>query len=381
MKKKPFEVLIQNHSAKTNFYWDNNRLFLIGKWNLKNLTSFRSFIKKLSISGTKIIIDSSKLENLDTAGAWYIYKLFKYLESKKIAYELENMSMHYQGLLEMVIKQAQNTQSTERQKLVNPLERIGLATDEFLREALAWLYFIGEVFITFLNTLRHPARLRWNYLWVVLENNGYHALPIVGFLSFLIGVVLTYQIGIELQVYGANIFIINLLGLGIFREFAPLMTAIIITGRTGSAFTAQLGLMKSNEEIDALRTMGHSPTEFLIIPRIIGMMIIMPLLIVWSDIFGILGGMFMAKTQLGISYFDFLSRFPKAVTLTTFLIGMIKAPVFAMIIASVGCFHGFQVSGSSESIGSQTTKSVVMAIFMIIIADAIFSIILSWLGI
>jgi len=226
-----------------------------------------------------------------------------------------------------------------------------------------------------------PSRFRWKYFLNNLEINGFRAIPIIAFLSFLIGVVLTYETGLQLRNYGANIYIITLLGTATFREFAPLMSAIIIAGRTGSAITAQLGLMKVNEEIDALRTMGHSPMELLVIPRVFGLIIALPLLIVCADIFGILGGMVMSKAVLSIGYSTFIERFPTNVTLTSFTIGMVKAPVFALIIAVVGSYEGFRVSGSSESIGLQTTKSVVLATFMIIIADATFAIVLSWLNI
>jgi len=192
---------------------------------------------------------------------------------------------------------------------------------------------------------------------------------------------LTYQIGIQLEFYGANIYIVGFLGIAILREFGPLLAAIILAGRTSSSYTAQLGLMKANEEIDALKTMGIAPLELLIFPRIIGLIIVMPLLTVWSDIFGLLGGMLMSNATLGVSIRAFLEQFPQDVTLSSFVIGIGKAPVFAMIIAAVGCYHGLRVAGSATSIGEHTTKSVVLAIFLIIIADAIFSIIFSYLGI
>ncbi len=261
------------------------------------------------------------------------------------------------------------------------LENIGKFSVIHLKNIRDWFAFIGQIGISSLTQLRHPSRIRWKYFFNVIDKNGFRALPIIGFLSFLIGVVLSYQIGVELQAYGANIFIIELIGISILREFGPLITAIIIAGRTGSAYTAQLGLMNVKEEIDALRTMGHSPIELLVLPRVFGLIVIMPLVIVWADIFGVLGGMFMSKHAFEITYTTFLHQFPEDVSLTSFMIGMGKAPVFAAIIATVGCFHGFGVRGSSESIGSQTTKSVVIAIFLIIIADAAFSIVFSWLNI
>jgi len=211
----------------------------------------------------------------------------------------------------------------------------------------------------------------------VVYKTGYQALPIIALLSFMIGVVITYQMGVQLKSYGANIFIVDLLGLSVLREFGPLLTAIMVAGRTGSAFTAELGTMKVNREIDVLNTMGVTPAELLLLPRIIGLVIALPLLTMWADIFGVLGGMVMSKDMLGIHWQDFLLRFEQQIPVRALLIGLGKAPVFALIIASIGCFEGMQVKGSADSVGKQTTRSVVWAIFFIIVADAIFSVLFS----
>jgi phospholipid/cholesterol/gamma-HCH transport system permease protein len=183
--------------------------------------------------------------------------------------------------------------------------------------------------------------------------------------------------GLQLRNYGANIYIVDLLGLSVLREFGPLITAIMVAGRTGSAFTAQLGIMKINQEIDALDTMGVTPAELLILPRIAGLFITLPLLTLWSDIFGVVGGMVMSNNMLGITWYDFLQRFPHVIPLKTLIIGLGKAPVFALIISSIGCFQGVRVDGSASSVGLNTTRSVVLSIFFIIVADAAFSIIFS----
>ena len=185
--------------------------------------------------------------------------------------------------------------------------------------------------------------------------------------------------GLQLETYGANIFIAYLSGMAIFREFSPLITAIIVAGRTSSSFTAQIGSMKLNEEIDALKTMGLSPTELLVLPKVLGLLFVLPLVIFWSDIFSILGAMIMSKFMLHVGYFDFLSRLQIDVGFKQLMLGLYKAPAFALLIALVGCFQGFQVTSNADSVGSQTTKSVVQALFLIIITDAIYSIIYSWM--
>jgi phospholipid/cholesterol/gamma-HCH transport system permease protein len=193
----------------------------------------------------------------------------------------------------------------------------------------------------------------------------------------MIGIVIAYQMGNQLRNYGANIFIVNLLGLSILREFGPLITAIMVAGRTGSAFTAQLGMMKINQEVDALNTMGVTPAQLLLLPRLIGLLIVLPLLTVWADIFGTIGGMVMANSLLGVTSHDFLQRFQHEIPLRALLIGLYKTPVFALLIGSIGCFQGMQVRDTADSVGKNTTKSVVLAIFFIIIVDAIFSVIFS----
>ncbi|OAD19402.1 ABC transporter, permease protein [Candidatus Thiomargarita nelsonii] len=200
-------------------------------------------------------------------------------------------------------------------------------------------------------------------------------------LAFLTGVVLAYQGGSQLSQYGANIFIVDLVGITLLRELAPLLTAIIVAGRSGAAYTAQIGTMRVTDEIDALRTLGIAPMELLVLPKLLALIILMPLLSAFADIVGILGGMLIANFSFGVSVTDFLDRLPEAVSLTNYLVGIGKAPVFAAIIALVGCYQGFQVSGGADSVGKQVTVSVVHAIFLVIVVDALFSILFNWLGI
>lgn len=257
---------------------------------------------------------------------------------------------------------------------------IGKESWHKLTQAKDFIKLLGELSIKLVESFAHQ-RFQLTSIASNIESAGIKALPIIALLAFLIGVVLAYQMGLQLKTYGANIFIAYLSGMALFREFSPLITAIIVAGRTSSAFTAQIGSMKINEEIDALHTMGLSPTELLVIPKVLGLLLVFPLLIFFADIFSILGAMFMSKLMLTVSYHDFLARLKESVGIKQFMLGIYKAPVFAIIVALVGCFQGFLVESSADSIGSQTTKSVVQALFLIIIADAIFSIIYSWIGV
>lgn len=257
---------------------------------------------------------------------------------------------------------------------VGVLARLGMRAAAAVEQSVALLAFIGECAVALAGWLAHPARIRWRPILFNIRSAGFDALPIVGLLAFLLGIVVAYQGADQLRQYGANIFVADLIGLSMLREFAPLITAIIIAGRSGSAYAAQIGAMSVSEEIDAMRTLGIAPLEMLVLPKIIALVIVLPLLTVFADVLGVFGGMLMARAQLDVGFPEFLDRFTKAVSVTDYLIGICKAPVFAGIIAVVGCFQGFRAQGGADSVGRQTTRSVVQAIFLVIVADALFSI-------
>jgi phospholipid/cholesterol/gamma-HCH transport system permease protein len=254
------------------------------------------------------------------------------------------------------------------------LERIGKATCAAYAQTHALLGFVGENAMTLAAWIAHPAQIRWRPILFNLRGGGFDALPIVGTLSFLLGIVVAYQGAGQLRQYGANIFVADLVGLSMLREFAPLMTAIIIAGRSGSAYAAQIGTMEVTQEIDAMRTIGIAPLEMLVLPKLLALVIALPLLTVFADVLGVAGGMLMARAQLGVGFDEFLERFSKAVSTTSYLVGLGKAPVFAAIIVLVGCFQGFRTRGGADSVGLQTTRAVVQSIFLVIVADALFSV-------
>jgi len=254
------------------------------------------------------------------------------------------------------------------------LERWGQYVTTAAAQAYALLGFLGESALALAGWLAHPARIRLRPILFNLRSGGFDALPIVGTLSFLLGIVVAYQGADQLRQYGANIFVADLVGLSMLREFAPLMTAIIIAGRSGSAYAAQIGTMAVTQEIDAMRTIGIAPLEMLVLPKLLALVIALPLLTVFADLLGVFGGMLMARAQLGVGFAEFLERFSKAVSVTSYLVGIGKAPVFAAIIVLVGCFQGFRTQGGADSVGRQTTRAVVQSIFLVIVADALFSV-------
>ncbi len=254
------------------------------------------------------------------------------------------------------------------------LHRTGLQTVATGQQGLDFLTFIGQVALAGASMLRYPSRMRWRVFLHELQIGGFDALPIIGLTAFLLGVVVAYQGADQLRNYGANIFVVELVGYAMLREFAPLISAIIIAGRSGSAYAAQLGTMVVNEEVDALSTIGIDPLQRLVWPRILALAIALPLLTVFADIAGVFGGMVMASTQLDIGFAEFLARFGRVMQGTALLVGVGKSFVFAFIIVLVGCFQGLRTRGSADSVGRQTTVSVVQAIFLVIVADALFSV-------
>ena len=352
-----------------------------GMWTLQGIPLLERHIAQLvwPVSGA-VIFDGAAVTALDSAGAWLIFRTLRQLERIGLSVTIRGLRPEHQALLQLIQTHASGERAP---RLPRPsfLNRFGRNVWRHLDEFHGLVAFLGEIAVAMLRSLAHPSRIRWRATLYNLQIAGFNALPIVGLLAFLIGVVVAYQGSIQLVRYGANIFVADLVGLSILREMAPLLTAIVVAGRSGSAYAAQIGTMKVTEEIDALHTIGVSPMELLVLPKMLALLVALPLLTVYADILGVLGGMIVAQTQLNVSFADFLDRFEDAIKMSSFLVGLGKAPVFAAIIALVGCFQGFRVSGSADSVGRQTTVSVVQSIFLVIVFDALFSVILSWLKI
>ena len=331
--------------------------------------------------GAEISLDGSAVTAMDTAGAWLVWRLLRTLERDGVRVSLRGLRPEHKALLEMVEATGVGTAGTASAAAAPPLERIGVFAWGAGRQLFETLAFIGEVARSAFRSASRPARIRWRTVLYNVRTAGFDALPITGLLCFLMGIVIAYQGATQFRRYGANIFVVDLVGLAMLRELSPLLTAIIVAGRSGSAYAAQIGTMKVTEEIDALRTVGIAPLELLVLPKILALAIALPLLTVYADMLGVAGGMVMAKSELGVSYPDFVDRLQYALLLSDFLVGIGKAPVFAAIIAVVGCFQGFQVTGDAESVGRRTTISVVQSIFLVIVADSLFSVIFNFLGI
>ncbi|OGV26569.1 MAG: ABC transporter permease [Legionellales bacterium RIFCSPHIGHO2_12_FULL_37_14] len=353
----------------------------VGKWSILALNYLSQILPSSPLpQNQEIILDGAQITDLDSSGALILTHFIAKLKDLQNKVELVNFHSGHKDILDLVIKQEPNLDLPPKPiKHEDLLLVIGKETIQKTHQVDEFIILLGNLTIHFFTALRYIKRFHLPSIISLIYSTGLTALPILGLLAFLIGVVLAYQMGLQLETYGANIYIAYLSGLAIFREFGPLITAIIVAGRTSSSFTAQIGSMVINEEVDAIHSMGLSAVELLVLPKVIALTFIFPLLIFWSDVFSVLGSMFMSKSYLGVGYIDFLDRLRDSVGSEQFYRGLYKAPAFSIIIALVGCFQGFRVQASTDSIGFQTTKSVVQAIFLIIVADATYSVIYSWM--
>lgn len=355
--------------------------FCRGDWTLAGIEDLDSRLAGVNWPNKDLQLDGSGIGAIDTTGALRLLNLVAELERAGHPVTLIGLRPEQRALLDLVReRRADAGVSAPPLTRSNPLERLGRAFVSHAQAALQFLGFVGEAAVSLVHALWRPDRLRWRALFGNIEDAGVRALPIIALLAFMLGIVIAYQGGQQLKIYGANIFIVELISLTMLRELAPLITAIIVAGRTGSAYTAQIGTMQITEEVDALRTIGIAPMDLLVLPKLLALVIALPLLTVFADALSLFGGMVMAQALLDVSFTDFLERVPRVVTLTSFLLGVGKAPVFAAIIALVGCYQGFHVRGGADSVGRQTTVSVVQSIFLVIAADALFSVVLGGIG-
>jgi phospholipid/cholesterol/gamma-HCH transport system permease protein len=362
-----------------------NKLAIGGAWTIAESARLDPQLLALQWSGRgAITIDASAVSRLDSAGAWLLLRTRRALEAGGNKVSHFDLPELYRPLIDSLDQTRQSEAIVSRipHGFRGRLYRIGRAVVHAYSQAVSMLGYLGRVTVETGEALAQPKHnLRVAAMFHQVEETGINALPIVGLLAFLIGVVLAYQGADQLKRFGAEVFTINLVGVGVLREIGGLITAIIVAGRSGSAFTAHIGTMRVNEEIDAMQTMGLNTVDTLVLPRIVGLVIALPLLTFYADVLGMIGGAFMCYFQLGITIPVFLRQLNEAVSVNTLMVGLIKAPVFAFVIALVGCYEGFQVERNAASVGLLTTRSVVESIFAIIVLDAAFSVMFSVLGI
>jgi phospholipid/cholesterol/gamma-HCH transport system permease protein len=356
-----------------------------GAWRVASAAALDHQLQALDPGTARAVrIDLAAVESLDSAGAWLLLRTERELGARGLAVSVENVRPEIEPLLRKVADSTGKA-GVQRRRFHRGhgyrefARRVGEATVWILLQVQELVGFLGLVSVTTLRTIRHPSRLRVVSLVNHMERTGVAAMPIVGLISFLIGVVLAYQGADQLRNFGAEIYTVNLLGIGVLRELGILLTAIIVAGRSGSAFTAEIGAMKVNEEVDAMRTLGLDPIEILVLPRLFALVLTLPLLGFYANLMGLLGGAIMSWASLGIVPPLFVRQLQSALFGWTFWLGPLKAPFFAAVIALIGCYQGLKVSQSAESVGRLTTVSVVESIFLVIVLDAGFSIVFSFL--
>jgi phospholipid/cholesterol/gamma-HCH transport system permease protein len=341
------------------------------------ITRAASIQREIDAESDPLTIDLSGVERMDTVGAWLVYRAVRDRGAKEAGATPES-----QSLLDQVAEFDRPVQvhPDEKSSVTRVVAELGEWIAETGRTLVGLLGFFGATLVSMANLVSRPRRFRWNAVVQRFDVVGVRALGIIGLMSFLIGVVIGQQGAVQLQQFGAEVYTINLIGRITVRELGTLMTAIMVAGRSGSAFAAQLGTMKITEEIDAMRTIGVSPIEALVIPRLIAAVVMMPLLAFWAMLMSLLGGGIFVWLSLGIPPLTYIQRLQEVIPLTDLWVGLIKAPVFGFIIALAGCFQGMLVESNSEEVGLRTTTAVVQSIFLVIVIDAVFAVFFSSVG-
>lgn len=353
---------------------------LSGDWNLSNAQCISVLISRLPNVGISAI-NASSIRSFDTAGAVLLGTLLKSGGSNNSPINITGLIDEHSALLSLVNGAVAGSNPPQNVKHENVIEQAGRWGLSMAGELKALVEFIGETGVSLGRVLRHPGKLRFASITRHIGEAGISSVPIIAMIAFLISVVLAYQGAHQLRTFGAEIFTVNLVGISVLREMGTLLTAIMVAGRSGSAFTAEIGVMQVNQEVDAMRVIGVNPFEALVLPRVIALVLALPILTFIADIMGLLGGGVISLLQLNIGLDQYLTQLKESATWNDFFVGMVKAPVFAFLIATISCMRGLQATGSAESVGRLTTASVVESIFMVLLADALFSILFMKLGI
>ncbi|PVB61742.1 ABC transporter permease [Labrenzia sp. 011] len=359
-------------------------LVLSGDWTVSTIGQAEEEIAALRLGDDRpASIDVSKVKHLDTSGAWLIHRTRGRLEFEGRKVELTGLSSVRRMLFDEIEKHHPPTWKPERQgfSILGSLEAIGKQIVEAGKDGLAMLHILGSLGLVLSTVLLQPKRLRGISIAVQFDRSCVGGVPIVALMSFLIGAIISQQGGFYLRQFGADIFVVDLAGILVLREIGVILTAIMVAGRSGSAFTAELGAMRMQEEVDALHVIGLSVTEVLVLPRIVALMIALPILTFIADISALLGSGLVTWAYLDIPPAAFLTQLQAAITVQTLAVGLLKAPFMALIVGLIACVEGLKVEGSSESLGRHTTMSVVKAIFLVIVVDGMFAIFFAAIGV
>ncbi len=356
-------------------------LAISGRISLETLGKFLEDVERFFLRPAPqgLRVDLSGIQYLDSAGALALLNLRGRAESQSIPFRFVNAAEEARRLLVLLERPTLQTPPLiSGRRSANLLEQTGENSRALARDFLSVMEFVGELIRGLTYSLIHPRSVRWDDVLFYMKRAGMDGLPIVSLISFLIGLVIAFMSSLQLKQFGAYLYVASLVAIAIVRELGPLMTGIIVAGRSGSAFGAEIGTMMVNEEVDALRTMGFDPTRFLAVPKVLAAMVVVPLLTLYADVFGILGGLLIGVMFLDLTVYSYVDWTLWSITLFDIVSSLIKSVVFAALIAGIGCQRGFGVRGGAAAVGSATTSAVVAAIFLIIVVDSIFAVILHY---
>ena len=355
---------------------------LAGRLSLDDLEPLMADLQAIPgrLKPRRLSVDLAGVEYLDSAGALALIELENLASSLTIPFELLNVSGTNHGLLTLIDREALQRPPL-RPESVRPavVENLGELARRQYRDFLEIMSFVGQLVVAIAYSLAHPRSVRWEDVKFYMKRAGADGLPIVALISLLLGLIMAFMSSLQLKQFGATIYVANLVTLAMVRELGPIMTAILVAGRSGSAFAAEIGTMVVNDEVNALVTMGFDPIRFLAVPKVLATMVVVPILTVYADLFAILGGLIVGITGLDLTAFTYIQQTKSSIRIFDFATSLIKAVVFAMLISGIGCQRGFEVKGGAEGVGTSTTSAVVSAIFLIILADSAFAIMLHYI--
>ncbi len=354
-------------------------LTLRGVLNLATTPDILARLARIPCPLPKLIrADLSDVTRMDDCGALIVMELSRMTGTAGGRLDLEGVPDHVRDLLAFLRLDTPPEPGIRRRPRPGFLTRFGEKTMHVVDQSASHVSFVGEATVTLASLLRHPGRLRLGDTVMYMQQVGVDALPIVGLISFLLGLIMAFMSAVQLQQFGANIYVASLVALSMVRELGPIMTAIIVAGRSGSAFAAEIGTMKVSEEVDALITMGFKPAMFLVAPKIIASALVVPLLAVFSNLFAIAGGLLIGVTTLDLTVNAYMTQTMNTLSIFDINWGIFKSVIFAVLISTVGCFKGYQVRGGAASVGQATTSAVVSSIFLVILTDSILAVILRY---
>ncbi|MCB1857148.1 MAG: ABC transporter permease [Gammaproteobacteria bacterium] len=354
-----------------------------GSWSTGDqLPVAETFIASLPDTGSQTLsFNTSGINRWDSRFVSWVIKVTDAAEARGIPVGYQGLPAGVQGLIKLAKAVPEHKASAPREEASGLLTRIGHGVHAFVDQTGELLAFLGEVFLAFTRMLTGKARFRGGDLLLYIQQTGVDALPIVGLISILVGLILAFIGAIQLAMFGAQIYIANLVGIAMVREMGAMMAAVIMAGRTGAAFSAQLGSMQVNEEIDAFKTLGIDPVEFLVLPRILALTLMLPLLCLYADLLGILGGAMVGTTLFDISLTLYVEQTISSISLADVMVGVVKSGVFGILIALAGCVKGMHCGRSASSVGDATTAAVVMSIVAVVVADAVMTLINNAIGV